>query len=234
MTKGEDYWNQIFSFKKASNPLFNEFISETELLFLKEQLPRLRKGKALDLGFGNGRNSLFLARNQFQVIAIDNSEVAVNSLKNKAQSLSMSIETQKADIELHILGLLQYDTIIMTYYKPPVSRVFDEIIRSLKHGGTLLIESFLNDEINEILGPEENYKNIFFKPNEVLKNLGSLRLLYYNEGLIDGKQRVQCLAQKPLDKDIEKYNLFNMSQSKESPKNAQMNLAEALFKKKEN
>ncbi|MCK6599676.1 MAG: methyltransferase domain-containing protein, partial [Bdellovibrionaceae bacterium] len=129
MTKGEDYWNQIFSFKKASNPLFNEFISEMELLFLKEQLPRLRKGKALDLGFGNGRNSLFLARNQFQVIAIDNSEVAVNSLKNKAQSLSMSIETQKADIELHILGLLQYDTIIMTYYKPPVSRVFDEIIR---------------------------------------------------------------------------------------------------------
>lgn len=237
MTKAEDYWNQFYSFKKAQNPLFTEFLSDKENSFLVTQLPRLKKGKILDVGIGNGSNAIFLAKNDFQVLGIDNSEVAITHTKEKLTKAHLTADLKKADIELHIFGLLQFDSIVMTYYKPQVSRVYDELIRSLKHGGTILIETFLTDEMNEILGPEDSYKNVFFKPNEVLKNLNSLRILFYNEGLIDGKHRVQCLAQKPLDKDIEKYNLFNMSNSKDnkesSKTSAQMKLAESLFKKKD-
>lgn len=237
MTKAEDYWNQFYSFKRAQNPLFTEFLSEQENTFLKTQIPRLKKGKVLDIGTGNGANALFLAQNQFEVQGIENSEVAISTTKDKLSKAQLQAEIKKADIELHIFGLLQFDSIVMTYYKPQVSRVYDELVRSLKHGGTILIESFLIDEMNEILGPEDSYKNVFFKPNEILKHLSGLRILFYNEGLIDGKQRVQCLAQKPLDKDIEKYNLFNMSSPKDNKEatkaSAQMKLAESLFKKKE-
>ncbi len=237
MTKAEDYWNKFYSFKKAQNPLFTEFLDEKENSFLVSQLPRLKKGKALDIGFGNGNNTHFLAKNEFDVQGIDNSEVAITHAKEKLTKSNLKAELKKADIELHIFGLLQFDTILMNYYKPQVSRVYDELVRSLKHDGTILIESFLIDEMNEILGPEDSYKNIYFKPNEVLKNLSGLRILFYNEGLIDGKHRVQCLAQKPLDKDIEKYNLFNMSGTKDnketSKASAQMKLAESLFKKKD-
>ena len=237
MTKSEEYWNQFYSFNKANNPLFIEFLSETENSFLKSQLPRLKKGKALDIAIGNGNNSKFLAQNQFETLGVDSSEIAISKTKEKLTKENLSAEVKKIDIELHIFGLLQFDTIVMNYYKPQTSRVYDELIRSLKHGGTILIESFLVDEMNEILGPEDSYKNMFYKPNEVLKNLNSLRILFYNEGIIDGKHRVQCLAQKPFDKDIEKYNLFNMSRPKDSQHDtkasAQMKLAESLFKKKD-
>jgi SAM-dependent methyltransferase len=237
MTKSEEYWNQFYSFNKAHNPLFIEFLSDNENSFLKSQLPRLKKGKALDIAIGNGNNSKFLAQNQFEILGVDNSEIAISKTKEKLTKENLTAEFKKIDIELHIFGLLQFDTIIMNYYKPQTSRVYDELIRSLKHGGTILIESFLIDEMNEILGPEDSYKNMFYKPNEVLKNLNSLRILFYNEGIIDGKHRVQCLAQKPFDKDIEKYNLFNMSRPKDSQHDtktsAQMKLAESLFKKKD-
>lgn len=242
MTKAEDYWNQFYSFSRPQNELFIEFLSEKENSFLNSQLYRLKKGKALDLGMGKGTNSLFLAANDFEVTGIDSSEVAIHKTKtlfenaNLQRSKNLKAEFLKTDMELHLFGILQFDTIVMNYYKPQVSRVYDEIQRSLKYGGTVLIESFLIDEMNEILGPEDSYKNMFFKPNEVLKAFSSLRILFYNEGLIDGKQRVQCLAQKPYEKDIEKYNLFNMSHSKDkgenTPLSAQRKLAESLFKKK--
>lgn len=162
MTKAEDYWNQFYSFKRAQNPLFTEFLSEQENTFLKTQIPRLKKGKVLDIGTGNGANALFLAQNQFEVQGIENSEVAISTTKDKLSKAQLQAEIKKADIELHIFGLLQFDSIVMTYYKPQVSRVYDELVRSLKHGGTILIESFLIDEMNEILGPEDSYKNVFF------------------------------------------------------------------------
>ena len=96
-----------------------------------------------------------------------------------------------------------------------------------------MIESYLVDEVNEVLGKEDDYKNFYFKHNELLKNLMGLRIMFYREGIVQGKTRVQCIAQKPTDKDVEKYNLFNMAGSAQEPKKtAQMELAESLFKKK--
>jgi tellurite methyltransferase len=232
VTPGQ-YWDQIYQSNESKNQNYQHFLRSTPTPIVSEQWEVLKKGKTLDIGFGLGADALFLSKKGFQVLGIDISEAAKLKAEKGISNADQNVEFKVADIELHLFGMLQYDTIVMNYYRPHNNRLYQEIIKSLKFGGTLMIESYLIDEVNEALGKEDDYKNFYFKHNELLKNLSQLRILFYKEGLVNGKTRVQCIAQKPTDKDVEKYNLFNMADSpKETKKSAQMELAESLFKKK--
>jgi hypothetical protein len=60
----------------------------------------------------------------------------------------------------------------------------------------------------------------------------SIPILFYQEGLVDGKHVAQCLAQKPHDKDAAKLKLFDMStKGKDLESSKHLELAEKLFKK---
>lgn len=48
-----------------------------------------RKGKALDIAAGLGRNSLFLAEKGFEVDAVELSDVAVEKLKNLHKNINV-------------------------------------------------------------------------------------------------------------------------------------------------
>lgn len=227
------YWNQFYASAESKNPNYIHFLRHSPTHLIADNWEILKKGKTLDIGFGLGQDSLFLSKKGFQILGIDFSSEAKQKAEKNISSPEQSIEFKATDIELYLFGLLQYDSIIMNYYRPQNNRIYQEMIKSLKFGGTVLIESYLIDEVNEPLGKEDDYKNFYFKHNELLKHLSPLRILYYNEGLVAGKNRVQCIAQKPTDKDVEKYNLFNMADSpQETKKSAQIELAESLFKKK--
>jgi len=202
--------------------------------FLKEMYSRLNKGKTLDVGMGEGVNAVFLAQKGFQVKGFDISQTALDHAQKLAQETGVQIEAKKGDLNFFLFGLMEYDTIIMTYFRPPVSRYYSEIIRALKQGGMLLIESYSVEQMTDIIHSEMDFKDYFFKSNEVLHNLKGMKILFYQEGKVGDKHVVQCLAQKPLDKDAAKYNLFDMqSGPKENKQSAHMKLAESLFKKKE-
>ena len=151
-----------------------------------------------------------------------------------AKETGVTFETKRIDMDLVLFKVMENDSIIMTLFKPSVPRYYSEMIRSLKQGGTLLVESYLIDEMTEGIGKSEAYKNYYFFPNELLNHLRDLRILYYHEGMIDGRHRVQCLAMKPLDKDAVKYGLFDMHvKQKEVTISPQLKMAEAFFKKKD-
>jgi tellurite methyltransferase len=226
MSKPEEFWNGIYS----NSPYLR---GKAPLPFLIEMLPRLRTGKALDIGMGEGANAVYLAQKGFTVKGFDISSTALEHAATLARDTGVAVETKQADLDLFLFGLMEYDTVIMTYFKPTVIRYYSEIIRSLKQGGTLLVESYTNEEVKEILSPDEPWKDFYFKSNELLQGLKGMRILFYNEGTVSGKHLVQCVAQKPLDRDVAKYNLFDMqSGPKESGPTAQQKLAESLFKKK--
>jgi tellurite methyltransferase len=223
---GEDYWNNIYTDKPYQT---GKGPSE----FLQKMFPRLQKGKTLDIGMGEGQNAVFLAQKGFQVKGFDISPTAIEHACQLAKDTNVSIEANTGNLDFFIFGLLEYDTIVMSHFRPSVTRYYSEIIRALKQGGTLFIESLSVDQMTEPLGDEDAYKNFYYKPNELLKHLKGLRISYYNEGAESGKKVVQCVAHKPLDKDAAKYGLFDMSsEQKNKGKSAQHELAEALFKKK--
>jgi SAM-dependent methyltransferase len=225
MGVAEDFWNQTYTdhpFKagKAPSP------------FLHQMLPRLAKGKALDIAMGEGANAVYLAQKGFEVKGFDLSSVAVEHALALARETGVTIEAKRADLDLYLLGLMEYDTVVMTFFKPNVVRYYTEIIRTLKQGGTLLVESYGTEEMTELLGREDAYKHYYFHLNELLRNLTPLQILFYQEGLVDGRHVVQCLARKPLDKDAAKYNLFDMhSQQKQQTESVHQKLADQLFKK---
>ena len=59
---------------------------EEPVVFLAEQIERLRKGKALVLAAGEGRNAVYLAQQGFQVVAVDISAKGLEKGRALAQS----------------------------------------------------------------------------------------------------------------------------------------------------
>ncbi|MCK4588557.1 methyltransferase domain-containing protein [Candidatus Woesebacteria bacterium] len=106
------------------NNIFNEKYKTSPKLFGKEPVPVVKraltyidKGKALELGVGNGRNTLYLLENSFKVTGVDMSEEGIKILKERAggnQSLKLVVSnvlefetTEKFDLVLAI-GLLHF------------------------------------------------------------------------------------------------------------------------------
>jgi SAM-dependent methyltransferase len=198
--------------------------------FLVDSVGRLRKGRVLDLAMGEGVNAVYLAQKGFSVRGFDISPVAVEHAQELARGSNVTIEANAADLDLFLFGMFEYDSIVMTYFKPPLSRYYSELIRSLKQGGTLLVESHTMEEVKDKDNPEDPILDHYFKSNELLHALKGLRILFYNESLVNQHNVVQCLAQKPLEKDAVKYG-FATATEPQGP-SAQQKLAESLFKKK--
>ncbi len=230
MANAESFWNEQYQkspFQKGKEPS----------PFLLEMLPRMRTGKVLDVGMGEGRNAVYLAQKGYSVKGFDASQTAVEHAQTLARDTGVSIDAQRVDLDLFLFGLMEYDSIVMTFFKPPTVRYYSEMIRALKQGGTLLVESWMIEELTEIIGPEESYRDFYFRPNELLNHLKGMRILFYQEGLVGKRHVVQCLAQKPVDKDVAKFGLFDMQSSgsggsKDAGPSIHQKLAEELFKKK--
>lgn len=165
-------------------------------LLLKNMVSALRPGKALDIGMGEGRNTVFLAGKGFQIEGVDCSKAAVEKAKKLAAEKGVTIEAKTQNLDFFLMPLMKYDTIVMTYFRPQ-ARFFSEIRRGLVAGGTFALEAYTVDHFkaqnpaNPLLDFEECYK-----PNEVLSHLKDFHVLYYKELPEGNSHLVQLIAQK--------------------------------------
>lgn len=83
-------------FKKTKKETYSELKADKELEKIIKYIP---KGKVLDIGSGNGRNSIFLAKNGFQVEAIDKNKEYVQKLKKFSEKERLPIKTKLADVK---------------------------------------------------------------------------------------------------------------------------------------
>jgi len=63
--------------------------------------------RALDLACGAGRNALFLARNGWEVVAVDGAPSAVDLVRRRASLIGVTIDARTLDLEAH--GPLPFD-----------------------------------------------------------------------------------------------------------------------------
>ncbi|MDH5377544.1 MAG: class I SAM-dependent methyltransferase [Gammaproteobacteria bacterium] len=118
--------------------------------FLKEHLSELPKGKVLCLADGEGRNSVFLAENGFEVTAVDSSSVGLEKGKKLAQERGVVINHIHADLAEYDLGLDQWDAIVSIFcHVPPPIRgpLHQHIVKALKKGGVLLLEAYTPEQL---------------------------------------------------------------------------------------
>lgn len=100
----------------------------------------LPPGRALDLACGAGRNALFLAKNGWDVVAIDGSAEAIRIVKQRAKRIGVRIETRVVDLETSLplpFDDASFDLVAIVLYLQP--SLIDDARRLLRDGGTCAV-----------------------------------------------------------------------------------------------
>lgn len=114
---------------------------------LNNFLQKIPKGKVLDLGSGDGKNSLFLAKNGFAVHAIDINPKTIENLKRESKKEKLKINIIKDDIRKFSIKEKTYDLILainslIFMKKTEFKKTITQIKRGLKNGGLVIISGF--------------------------------------------------------------------------------------------
>lgn len=179
--------NDIIMNNLSPSPLLNHFY---------EQVP---KGEALDIGFGKGNDSIFLASKGFQVTAIDAKKSNVDDLARTAKENNLSINTELEDVRKFEFRPDTYEIItamnsLFFLSGDDFKIVIENIKKSLKPGGIAIISSFtINDSLFKKLEQTVNKVDAqtfqdgtgnswFFLKEEELKNMFfGFEVLFYKE-----------------------------------------------------
>jgi SAM-dependent methyltransferase len=158
------------------------------LLELETALPD--RGRALDVACGEGQLALWLARRGLAVTAVDISEAALGKLRAQAaaEGLAGRIDAVAHDLDEGLPPVAAGLDLVtcIDFYAPAV---LAEARALLAPGGLLLVEVLLQ--------PPGGASPRRAAPGEALGFAEGLHLHFYREGVIDGRELAQLLAQRP-------------------------------------
>ncbi len=166
-----DTWNELYAKREGTEHRFNKFLAE--------RVKGLPPGKALDIGMGQGRNSMFLAALGWDVTGFDISEVGVRQARTEAEKRGYRINATVADVDRFEYGRDRYDLIVGMYMHEYLARNAAKVVGALKPGGMLVVEGIHRD-INKDSLRGEKYG---YRTNELPKIFDRLRVKYYEDTL---------------------------------------------------
>ena len=149
MYRDIDYWNEYYRHNAASvDNRPSEFAKYIESGFLYERNP----AHILELGCGNGRDSLFFLSKGHKITAIDGSDVAIEML-NRITNSNNALFVCGDFVKNKALYQMKYDCIYSRFTLHAISEeqedeLLDNARYSLNNNGILAIEArTTNDEI---------------------------------------------------------------------------------------
>jgi len=175
-------YNKIYSSSDVS-----EDIKPSQILNLiwKNFLPN---SKILDLGCGRGGDSLFLAKNDFSVTAVDSSDVAINQIKIKKDNFKLdNLELICGDIRNFDIFLKdKYQVIICRNVlnfldKDRVLKIIKSLQDNAQKGAYVIIEVFTEDDPSF---SSDNKFASYFEEQELLKIFSDYKIFYYLENIV--------------------------------------------------
>jgi SAM-dependent methyltransferase len=183
-------WNRILT---APKPAFNT----SPNAFLAAMIAGMKPGRSLDVGMGQGRNTIYLAQQGWDSVGFDPADRAVAAAQERATSLGVKISATVArDVDFD-WGESQWDLIVLSYVG--AREYVDEVTRALRPGGMVVVEAFHRDATKA--GPIGS--GVVFDTNELLRLFPALRVVRYEDtdAVADFGQRatrvVRLAAVKP-------------------------------------
>src|SRR5262245_34403325 len=157
-------WNRILT---APAPSFNVEPNA----FLVEIAKGLKPGRSLDVGMGQGRNTIYLAQQGWDSVGFDPADRAVASAQEQAKKLGVKITTSIArDVDFD-WGTSQWDLIVLSYVS--VRNLTTKIVQGVRHGGMVVVEGCHRDATkNRSIGGA-----VVFDTNELIQLFPSLRVV---------------------------------------------------------
>lgn len=179
----EPLYDMTFSKLLTGDPETDGFTGAPSAI-LVDTVKGLTPGTALDAGMGQGRNAVHLAGKGWTVTGFDLSAEAIKSAYANAAKAGVRIDAVKASYADFDFGTAKWDLIVLTFaWAPMTDEVFVTRLRaSLKRGGRLVFEHFLEDQER----PRPPVMQVL-KPGQLRDLLKGFRLERYEEltGLAD-------------------------------------------------
>jgi len=131
-------WNRVYTYDTARlAPYPNRFVAEI--------VQGRKPGRALDVGMGQGRNSLFLARLGWDVTGVDISDKAIDLAQQEPTRLGLKINCVVADIAAFDVGKAKWDLIVGVYMGRWILFQAAALTQGLASGGLLVVEHYRRD-----------------------------------------------------------------------------------------
>lgn len=149
-------------------------------------------GRVLCVADGEGRNSVFLARQGFAVDAFDVSDVAVAKARRLAAKASVTVNFQLADCDGFAWPSAAYDGVaaIFVQFADPAlrSRLFARIVASLKPGGVLILQGYTPKQLDYRTGGPSNAAHLYTEAvlREAFAGLTLVELRAYEDEIAEG------------------------------------------------
>ncbi len=147
----------------------------------------------LDLGCGQGRDSLFMLQKGFKVDAVDNSQKAIEQIKKSIQADSLPIANINlfcSDISSFDITKNKYDIInaynsLQFLPKKEALKMIESIKSNIKDNGYVIISGFTTSD--PFYKKINNDKRCFLGPQELRKIFSDFNVIEYKEEIIKDK-----------------------------------------------
>lgn len=149
--------------------------------------------KILDVGMGEGRNAVYLARKGFKVSGVDISSVAIRKAKLLASEYGVAIETINSSMQNFQAEPNSFDVIICFYFVD--RKINQKLISLLKPGGILIYESHTDNQ-RKVKGNESYDPRYLLREGELLKMFPGLKVLKYEEPMHTQDFRASAIFRK--------------------------------------
>ena len=179
-------WNRRFS---ESGSLFGEAPNE----WLRERACAWSPGdRVLCVADGEGRNSVWLAEQGLAVDAFDIAQVGVAKARSLAATKGVMVNFTVADCDSYPWPEASYDGVaaIFVQFADPAmrARLFANIIRCLKPGGTLVLQGYTLKQLEYRTGGPPLASHLYTEAllREAFANLEFVQLREYEAELAEG------------------------------------------------
>ncbi|MCP4307350.1 MAG: methyltransferase domain-containing protein [bacterium] len=143
-----DLWNERYGQRGAVwgvDP--NEFVAD--------RLGDLSPRRVLDLGSGQGRNAIWLARQGHAVTAVDVSDVATDQAAQMAAAAGVEVEFIAADVAVWEPEAESFDLVVLAYFQGPEAMrkaIHHKARRALVSGGRVFVVAHHRDNLEHGFG----------------------------------------------------------------------------------
>jgi SAM-dependent methyltransferase len=172
MTDARRVWNERYSARRdpyGTAP--NEFVAA--------ELGDLSPRRVLDLGCGQGRNSVWLAARGHTVTGLDFSDVAIARAEELAELAGVGVDFRAIDIVREWLPEPEFDLVVLSYFQlPPSTRrmAHAKAVRAVKPGGRLFLVAHHADNLEHgVAGPP--MAEVLYDESQLAADFGELEIL---------------------------------------------------------
>lgn len=150
-----------------------------------------RKGRALDLAGGAGRNAIVLARRGLDTTVVDISEIALERAATEGRTAGVALTTVQADLETDPMPPGPWAVVLVFHYLNRL--LLSSISEELAPGGVLVacIATTRNRERNERPPPPH-----LLDEGELPGLIGDLGVVHYEESWREDRHEARLVARR--------------------------------------